>query len=352
MALGKSRYLFACALALAAALGAGLAPAPASAANPYEGTVPAITSGYGAYGPYSVSKQQITNPAYVLKKVVVFYPNGISGVRPTIFFSHAYGANDVDTYLELMNNLASNGYVVVFTPYATLASNDQRYTQLWSGFQAAVSALPTRIDTTRVGFVGHSFGGGATPEMARRGFAAGWGANGRFMFMLAPWYSLQISQTQLQSFPSNTKLVVQVYEDDDKNDHRMGIDIFNTVNIAAAEKDYVRIGTDTADGYTFESHHVVPSQGGLGGVYNGYDYWGVFRHIQALATYAFTGNATAKSIALGNGGATQIDMGTSTGGHVMKKLSVTDSPAPFHAQSFYLYPCNSTDNPRASYCAP
>ncbi len=69
--------------------------------------------------------------------------------------------------------------------------------------------------------------GRRTPAKAKNN----WGENRRLLFSLATWYSYELTQAQLQSFPSNTKLIMQVYDDDNVNDHRMAIGIFNNIYI-------------------------------------------------------------------------------------------------------------------------
>ena len=41
-------------------------------------------------------------------------------------------------------------------------------------FAKAVEDFGTIMDTAKIGFAGHSYGAGATPEMARRAIAEGW----------------------------------------------------------------------------------------------------------------------------------------------------------------------------------
>lgn len=323
------------------------------AQNPFEGNLAAINSGYGAEGTHTVSSVIVKNKRrYIQRDIVVYYPDGASQPSPTVFFSHAYGANDPDTYYELFINLASNGYVVVYVPYDTFFSSvEKRYDQLWDGFEKAIASHGNLMDLTRIGFAGHSFGGGATPSLAHRAFVdEGRGANGRFMFIMAPWYSYEITQAQLASFPTNTKLIMQVYNDDETNDHRMAIDVFTNINIVANEKDYVTVFGDSSSSYTFDGDHSMPMMAGANGEYNGFDSWAVFRHVQALADYAFNGTSAAKNIALGNGNATQVTMGTTDDWTVMTELDVSDAPIAPHPESSYTFECSTADNPRNSYC--
>lgn len=323
---------------------------------PYEGPVQEPATGYAAAGPHSVSVATVKNlRRYRKKDIKVFYPDDIAAARPVIFFSHAFGANTPARYYETLENLASNGYVVVFTPYDSLATINSRYDQLWNGFTKAVLAEGGRMDLTRVGFAGHSFGAGATPEMAYRGYnGEGWGANGKMMFLMAPYYSFQISQQELQSLPSDMKLVVQIYEDDGVNDHRMAIDLFDTIPTANIDKDFSMIKTDTVSGYTFQGDHLLPNVSGQGsgqdGEYDGYDHWGVLRHLNALAAYTFDNDSAAGVVALGNGGALQTYMGETPGGTLLTPMEVTDNPSASQPQSNFTYQCSNTSNPRAQYC--
>lgn len=318
-----------------------------------QGPISRPSSGYGADGTYGVSEISFDNPEYSGTKVTIFYPSGITKAKPTIFYSHPYGGESADYNRGLFEFIAKKGYVVVFVPYRTIdVSIDHRYLTLWSGFTKAATDYPNIIDTLKVGFMGHSFGGGASIGLSYKAFTEnGWGENGRFLFTMAPWYSFPWSETlttadQLQNFPANTKMISQVYDEDDTNDHRMAIDIFTHISIANSEKDFILIKSTTIAGYTYMTDHVLPNSRSA---YDALDYYGVYRLLDALIDYSFNGNAAGKDEALGNGSAKQITM-PGYNGQLMAPLEVTDSPIPNHAQSKYEFPCSSTANLRNDYC--
>lgn len=126
------------------------------------------------------------------------------------------GGEESSYNIGLYEFIAKKGYIVVFAPYPTTGVTiDSRYNTLWQSFKKAVTDYPSVIDTRKVGFMGHSFGGGASFSLAYRAFTTeGWGQDSRFIFSMAQWYSCQISPDELQSFPANTKLISQVYDDD------------------------------------------------------------------------------------------------------------------------------------------
>uniref|UniRef100_A0AAU6WNH7 Alpha/beta hydrolase fold-5 domain-containing protein n=1 Tax=Chryseobacterium endophyticum TaxID=1854762 RepID=A0AAU6WNH7_9FLAO len=85
--------------------------------------------------------------------------------------------------MGLYRFIAKKGFVVVFVPYRTIdISVDHRYQTLWQGFVKAANDYPNIIDTKKVGFMGHSFGGGASIDLAYKAFTEkGWGQDARFL---------------------------------------------------------------------------------------------------------------------------------------------------------------------------
>ncbi len=309
----------------------------------YTGPISKPTSGYGADGSYTVATQSFVNPNFSGHNIVIYYPAGITSPVPTIFYSHAFGGNDPNNISGFLNFVAKKGYAVVFVPYQTTGVTVQdRYSNLLNGFIKAAQDYPNIIDTTKVGFVGHSFGGAATFANAYHCFTTlNWGQSGRFLFAMAQWYAYNISQAALQSFPTDVKLLTIVYEDDTTNDQRMANDIFNTINIPASEKDYLRVKSDTINGYVYTANHTVPNNSD----FNALDYYAYYRLFDAMCDYVFNGSVAGKDVALGNGSMNQITM---PGG--MQNLVHSEAPTFANAQSTYQYPCTSSDNPRQDHC--
>lgn len=312
------------------------------------GPISRPASGYGADGPYKVASVSFPSPVYTGKYVTIFYPEGNSSPVPVIFYSHPYGGEESAYNTGLYHFIAKKGYAVVFAPYPTTGVTiDERYNTLWQSFKKAATDYPQIIDTRKAAFMGHSFGGGASFALASKGFTEeGWGANGRFIFVMAQWYSYQLTDAMLAGFPANTKLITQVYADDETNDHRMAIDIFKRINIPASEKDYIMIRSATIGNYNYLADHTMPN---TQSAYDAYDYYGVYRLLDAMIDYSFNGNAAAKNTALGNGSAAQVTM-PGYNGQNLPPLEVTDAPVPEYPQSRYLFGCNSPNNPRIAYC--
>ncbi|GAF01722.1 T9SS type A sorting domain-containing protein [Saccharicrinis fermentans] len=309
----------------------------------YTGPIQKPTSGYGAEGSYAVAIQSFPNPNFLGHDIVIYYPEGITSSVPTLFYSHAYGGNNPANISGFLNFVAKKGYAVVFVPYPTVgATVGERYANLLDGFIQAAHDYPDIIDTTKVGFVGHSFGGGAVYANAYYCFATlNWGLSGRFIFSMAQWYTFHISQTELEAFPKDVKFLAIVYEDDVSNDHRMTNDIFTTIGIPSSEKDYLMIPSANIGGYDYAADHQVPNNT----AFDALDYYAYYRLLDAMCDYVFNGNEEAKDVALGNGSENQITMPEG-----MPDLIQSDVPNFANEQSTYLFPCDSHNNPRQAHC--
>jgi hypothetical protein len=326
------------------------------ALNAYQGPLPRITSGFGADGTFQVDTLRFPATGWDAaspQQVQVFVPRGATSPRPALMFAHGYGGFDVRFYAEILQHAASRGYVAVFVPYPITLDFPALYRTMDSGFVQAVRRYPNLIDSSRVGFMGHSFGAGAIPSIAYKAYTArGWGRNGKFLFPMAPWYALETTAEMTRTFPSDTKLLMHVYQTDRTNDHRLAMDIFRTINISAAEKDFITVLPDTASGYVFATGHGMCNTvnvAGNGTAFDGYDIYATFRHLDALMEYTFNpSNTAAKNVALGNGSAEQVFMGM-VGNRALKPLRQSDAPTPDPVSPRAQFDCNSDANPRRDF---
>lgn len=304
------------------------------------------TSGYGSDGTYTVASEAFNNVNFNGQDIVIYHPQEITTPVPTIFYSHAYGGNNPLYIKGLTDFVAKKGYAFVFVPYQTTGvSVPLRYENLLEGFQKAARDYPNIIDTTRVGFMGHSFGAGASFGNSFTCFTENnWGSNGRFIYASAQWYSYNISQNDLQNFPGDVKLVTEIYESDSTNDHRLAADIFRNISISTAEKDFLILPRDTVNGYVYLADHNTPN---TVIALNAHDYYGIYRVLDALADYTWNGSVAAKNVCLGNGSVAQV---TLPGG--LKPMIQTDAPYITRSMNSYEFPCDSTINLRINYCEP
>jgi hypothetical protein len=115
------------------------------------------------------------------------------------------------------------------------------------------------------------------------------------MFSMAPWYSWG---TNYEQIPASAKLIVQVYWDDETNQHLIGVnDVWNRLpQITEKRWQVIRPAQTTC---RLSAGHGIPVTGNRDKPeeINAFDYWGVWRRLHALADYTFTGNSRARFVA-------------------------------------------------------
>ncbi|GGX20952.1 bis(hydroxyethyl) terephthalate hydrolase [Streptomyces chryseus] len=153
-------------------LGTALTPTAQAADNPYErGPAPTTASIEASTGPYAVSRTTVSSLSVTgFGGGTVYYPTSTSdGTFGAVAVSPGYTA-DQSSIAWLGPRLASQGFVV-FT-IDTLTRYDQpdsRGRQLLSALDYLTerSTVRGRIDSSRLGVMGHSMGGGGSLEAAK-----------------------------------------------------------------------------------------------------------------------------------------------------------------------------------------
>lgn len=299
-----------------------------------------ISEGFGANGPYQVRLDHFPSPLYRTAEVRVFRPAELNRKAPVIFFVPGYSNNNPDKYRGLITHMVSRGYAVVFTPYhlisGDLTLNEKRYEAIWEGMREAVVRYGESFDLERVGFVGHSYGAGAIFAMSLRGLEReGWGRQGLMLFSMAPWYHFQLQPRDYQNFPAHAKLVIQVYEDDKVNDHRLGRELFERINLPLSEKDFMMVRGDRSGEARIDAGHGAPESRET---VDAIDFYAIYRVFDALSSYAFTGDEAGRLIALGNGGGAQRYMGRWANGQPIREMLTGDCVGITRSPMSFLFP--------------
>lgn len=299
-----------------------------------------IASGYGANGDYASQVDRFPSPLYDRADVVVFRPVGASGKVPVIFFAPGYTNNDPDEYRGLIAHIVSRGYAVVFTPFqivsGDLTLHEKRYDTIWEGMRAAVGRYDASFDLERVGYIGHSYGGAAIVAMALRGYEReGWGRRSLLLFSMAPWYYFQVRVRDFANFPAHAKLVVQLYEDDGVNDHRIGKDLLDRINLPLSEKELLIVPSDREGAARIDAEHGAP---GSRDNEDAIDFYAIYRTFDGLAGYAFAGEEEGKRVALGNGAREQTWMGQWSSGRPIREMRGGDCLELGRPSRTFLFP--------------
>jgi len=310
-----------------------------------------IDSGHGATGPYAVAVDTIRTSHARREPTLIYRPEGVGTRLPLVFFLHGLRTNKRGVYDHICQHLAGRGLCVAFPHYRLRSFPGPRrtYRKLFSRMAEIVEVLGERIDTTRMGFVGHSFGGAAIPAFSLRAISQlGWGRESAFLFIMAPHFVFGITEDELRHFPSHVKMIVEVYEDDDCNDHRMAKHLFETIAIGKDEKVFVTVLSDTSEplGYAQVADHAVPyGPGDALGEIDGLDYYAIYRPLDAVAEYALNGDAQARAVALGESDTGPRFMGYWRDGRRVKEALVSDHPEMLKPMSQYFFSWKHPWNP-------
>jgi hypothetical protein len=325
------------------------------AKTPYKKELPYIIpdTSFGSEGPYFSSKQIIPNPRIRTRSVKIYEPRNRADLSPVIFMSHSFLTANVKNYEGLIEHLVSRGYCVVFVnSIAVHPSTDIRfrYDVLMSGFLEATDLIKTKIDTTRIGFIGHGFSAGAFPAIAYDFVKnRNWGSNGSFLFLSEPWYMRNITNDELIGYPQDIQMIIELYEHDKYNDWRIGQDIFNAIQIPDSNKNLIILRSDKHGSYRLKSNIftfcIHKNRSGRKQI-DALDIYGVYRLIDALAESSFDKHPDARKVALGSNSAEQRYMGTWSDGTPIRELISTNRPDTVFNRSRHFWSYNSVFNKR------
>jgi len=217
-----------------------------------------------------------------------------------VVIAHGTGENDPVTFQGLITHLVSNGNIVVYPTHTMEASDKQSnydaYYAVRDGMAAAVDAIP-RIDAARMGFWGHSFGGGMTPYLVQQASARGWARTALWMSIVAQADSLLVTRpgTRTITVPRRTRSMTVSMEHDQDADNRLGIDVFESLDLPYPQKTYVRLNTDPHGQPPIVAEHTAPA-GGNGSGIDAVDFT-LWRYADVLESCALTGRGCTTGLA-------------------------------------------------------
>jgi len=155
-------------IALALTLVGG--PAAYAADNPYErGPAPTNSSIEATRGPFAVSETSVSSLVSGFGGGTIYYPTSTaSGTFGAVAISPGYTGTQ-SSISWLGPRIASQGFVVFTIDTITIYDQpDSRASQLLAAldYLTQQSSVRSRIDTSRLGVMGHSMGGGGTLRAA------------------------------------------------------------------------------------------------------------------------------------------------------------------------------------------
>jgi len=315
------------------------------------------TAGLGANGGCTQTSRSVANPAAPDQTITVYEPGGSAATpllgggcsdpkRPVVAVVHGYLAGSSLLYTDEINHLVSIGNIVIFATYNTDTNDFAGSFQRENDALVTAAAATPRADITRFGIVGHSMGGGAVPYLAQQAGNRGWGTDGMFLFLLAPWFTAGVSTGPI-TLPAQARVVVEGYDNDTWVDNRIGIEMFNAFTTDDVHKQHVTVRSQTHQGTTLNAQHTAPNS--LIAPNDAIKYFGLYRIGDALQSCALTGQHCNEDFSF---------MGTWPDGTPVTPAISTDDPTDSGpaATSLAIFgldgECTAAANPRAALCGP
>ncbi len=287
------------------------------------------TKQYGLEGLHKVEKQTEKDKG----EAVVYYPKGISKNKktPLIFFAPGFNNSNSENYHSLLNFIASHGYSVIYAK-----DNSGSPTRLIARFEkmlAPVNDVLPYVDTTRIGVIGHSSGGGDTFRILDYFSKKGYGDKARFIMALDPYMAFDMSADDMMQLPNNTNVVLIQFGDNGQGYDKNGRPTNATDSIIPLTE--YSLLTSIADNK--KDYQVVPNKthGYAKGSRAYSDMQSVLKPLDALMDYTFNATKSAHKTALELGSDTPYKDG----------LQKRDDPVD------YKYGCkNNFVNTKIDYC--
>ena len=265
----------------------------------YAFTVTQVANNYGQAGRHNVS----THTEVANGNAIVYYPSDIANMpkTPLIFFCPGFQNQNPESYKSLLTFIASHGYSVIYAKdyYGNTDSFITRFEKMLDGDN---NVLPY-VDTTRIGVIGHSSGGGDTFKILDYFSKKGYGESGRFLMALDPWFAFDMNSNDMRHLPSNTNVLIQRYDNvnhtNNETDARITLSEYALLDsIDVTKKDY-QVYTPATHGYPAGQKSYSEMQG-------------LLRPLDALMAYTFKNDANAHDTALENGSDHPYNDGTET----------------------------------------
>lgn len=302
----------------------------------------------GADGPCTTERTVVANPVQPGLEVVIVQPSGPGAPwtggtcsdpsRPLAVVLHGFGGGSDAVYGGLIHHLVSNGFVVAFARYGSDLDLDLHLATVDAGVAAAV-ATSGRVDTSRVGVLGHSMGGGMAPRTLQRMVERGWGTSGTWMVLYATWFAYGLDSGPIV-LPPSTRVAIVAYDRDSVVDARIGIELYDSLTVPAKNRTHVVVRSDLTTDPELIADHMGPvsfRQAGLGGLSTDhFDRWSAWRTADATAGCALAGIWCDTDLSF---------VGTGPDGRAVAPAIVGDPPVdigPFSSNE-----CTSVLNPRS-----
>jgi len=289
---------------------------------------------YGTEGTHQVNTYTTNDYLYS----TMYFPSDIETMAtkvPLLFFISGWYSTPAEaiTYDSLLRFIASQGYAVLYTNEGAVTDHTfclNKFDAFLESNDATIqNILLPNLDTTKIGVLGSSAGGGMVFSALKHYSDMGYGANGRFLMALDTWFAFGMDEADMQALPSNTNAIILQFGQRG-NSHNNGTDariplteysLLTSIN--ASKKDYQVYSGENSD-------HSYPK-----GTRPFSEMQGILKPLHALLDYTFiTQSDNVRKIALEVGNDNPYDNGNG----IQEVLPN------------YNYPCDGSDT-LIDYCS-
>ena len=247
---------------------------------------------YGLEGPFDVEKYTEKE----LGESTVYFPKSrtIENKKPLVLFAPGFNSSNPESYHSVLNFIASHGYVVIYAKdnYGSPQNLINRFERM---LEPDNNILPY-VDTSKIGVVGHSSGGGDTFRIMKHFTDFSYGENARFIMALDPYFAFDMTAEDMQSLPSNMNVVILQFGDNGQGTNASGNHTNATDPIIPLTEYSLLTSIDSEK----KDYQVFPNatHGYPGGNRAYSDMQGMLHTLDALMDYSFNANEEAHSAAL------------------------------------------------------
>ncbi len=192
---------------------------------------------------------------------------------PVIFFATGWHNTNHNSYKTLLRFIANHGYSVVYVP------DSESYTAQLQKFDKIVTEFSAKLDTTKIGVLGHSSGGGFTFKILEHMIDKHYGEEGRFLCAMDPYFAQFMDKSNMNDLQNTNILFVQFGPDGEQGgnetDPRIPIIEYRLLTGEGIDKNYIVLRGE------HDASHGYPARQNLNTMQ------GLLKPLDALMEYSF-----------------------------------------------------------------
>jgi hypothetical protein len=188
-----------------------------SPSDSHDGSVSGVSSSSEVVAEEKIGAYSLLYPSKTVKKL------------PVILFLPGWGSQNPNDYRTLIDFMVMEGNIVFFAPEY---GDEYGCTHIIEAFETIYqkSKLRSNFDTSRLGVVGHSSGGGKAYRVFDYFTQKGWGKSGSFVLSMAPWFAFDMGEKQMQRLPETAYFMILLFSEDTSTDIRIPMTIYSMLS--------------------------------------------------------------------------------------------------------------------------